>query len=217
MELKIIEKRVKERQRELLEIKKFNDTEIQLINEELQKDYQKLIFFESRENDEAARLNIKDLRSKVIEQQDLVKKYLQIRYARLVNKSAPKIPVLKNALAAFFVGGTICVIGQIILNVIVINGVPNKEATTITLMVMVFISALLTGMGIYDEIGRFGGAGSIIPITGFANSIVSPALEYKREGYVYGVGAKVFTIAGPVLLYGSLMSVIIGLVFFIIK
>ena len=217
MDLKEINMRVQERQRDLLQIKNFNDAEIQLINEELQKDYQKLVLFESKANDKEVRLTIKNLRNKVIEQQDLVKKYFQIRYARLVNKSAPKIPVLKNALAAFFVGGTICVIGQIILNVIVLNGVPNKEATAITLMVMVFISALLTGLGIYDEIGRFGGAGSMVPITGFANSIVSPALEYKREGYVYGIGAKVFTIAGPVLLYGSLISVIIGLTFYIIK
>jgi len=217
VDFKEIYKRVQERQRELLQIKNFNDAEIQLINIELQKDYQQLVFLEAKANDKDARLAIRDCKNIVIEQQDLIKKYLQIRYGRLVKKSAPKIPVLKNAIAAFFVGGVICVIGQIILNLIVMNGVANKEATVLTAMAMVFLGSFLTGLGIYDEIGRFGGAGSMVPITGFANSIVSPALEYKREGYVYGVGAKVFTIAGPVLLYGSLMSVIIGLVFYIIK
>jgi len=146
----------------------------------------------------------------VLYQTNLIKKYLKFRYARLVQKCAPKTPILKNALAAFLVGGTICSIGQIFLNIFMQNGLPFKEAGTFTAMVMVFLGALLTGLGVYDEIGRFGGAGSMVPITGFANSIVSPALEYKREGYVAGVGAKVFTIAGPVLLYGSLMSVLIG-------
>ncbi|MFZ5943444.1 MAG: stage V sporulation protein AC [Bacillota bacterium] len=150
----------------------------------------------------------------VSRQQNLLKKYQQIRFGKLVYKNAPKIPVLKNAILAFLVGGTICAIGQVILNAIVANGVATKEATSITGIIMVFAGALLTGIGIYDEIGRFGGAGSMVPITGFANSIVSPALEFKKEGYVYGIGAKVFTIAGPVLLYGSLVSVIIGLLYY---
>jgi len=217
LDLKEIEARVYARQKELSQIKKWADQKIQMVNQDLQKDYQDLVLLEVKADDQLTRQKIIALRNKVVEQQDLIKKYLQVRYGRLVHKKAPKIPVLKNAIAAFVVGGIICSIGQVILNIFMLNGVANKEAAIFTAMVLVFLSALLTGLGVYDEIGRFGGAGSMVPITGFANSIVSPALEYKREGYIYGVGAKVFTIAGPVLLYGSLISVVIGLIFYIIN
>lgn len=217
MELIQIKKRIKEREEKLIEIKKFQDPEIKLIKQELQEDYQSLVLLEAQAPDKAIRQEIIKIRNKVTEQEDLIKKYLQFRYARLVQKCAPKAPVLKNALAAFLVGGTICAIGQVFLNIFMANGLSLKEAGTFTSMVMVFLGALLTGLGVYDEIGRFGGAGSMVPITGFANSIVSPALEYKREGYVAGIGAKVFTIAGPVLLYGSLTSVLVGLVFYLVN
>lgn len=217
MDLNLINNRIIERQKTLIEIKKIGDPELQMISQDLQQDYQNLFFLETQTKDQSAKKTIIDLRKKVVEQQDLIKAYLKIRYGRLVNKSMPKIPVIKNALIAFGVGGTICAIAQVILNSFMLYGIASKEAATFTTITMVFLGALLTGLGIYDEIGRFGGAGSMVPITGFANSIVSPALEYKREGYVYGVGAKIFTIAGPVLLYGSLISVVIGLIFYIMK
>ncbi|MDK2822574.1 MAG: stage sporulation protein [Clostridia bacterium] len=212
-----IKNRLEKRWQNLNVLKDISDTEIQSLNQGLQEDYQYLIFLEAKTPDKNRRKMIKKVRASLIEQQNILKKYNQIRYGRIVQKSAPPIPVLKNSLAAFFVGGVICSIGQIIINIFTLNGISNKEASVAAATVMVFIGALLTGLGIYDEIGRFGGAGSMVPITGFANSIVSPAIEFKREGYVYGVGAKVFTIAGPVILYGSLISVIIGLIFYIIK
>jgi stage V sporulation protein AC len=95
-------------------------------------------------------------------------------------------------------------------------GLARIEASTAATATMIFIGALLTGLGIYDEIGKFGGAGSIVPITGFANSIVSPAMEFKREGYVLGVGAKLFTVAGPVLVYGIATSTVVGIVYFLL-
>ncbi|MDD2497495.1 MAG: stage V sporulation protein AC [Desulfitobacteriaceae bacterium] len=129
----------------------------------------------------------------------------------------PKPPVVKNALAAFAVGGFICAFAQAINNVIIQTGLPQKEAGTVVVIIMIFLGALLTGLGVYDNIGKFSGAGSIIPITGFANAIVSSAMEWKREGYLFGVAAKMFTIAGPVLVYGILSSVVIGIVYYFLK
>ncbi|WP_144015925.1 stage V sporulation protein AC [Desulfonispora thiosulfatigenes] len=141
---------------------------------------------------------------------------MQLVYKSKAKKAKPKPPIIKNALAAFLVGGIICTLGQIVLNTFTINGFTDNEAGMMTSIFLIVISALLTGLGVYDEIGKFAGAGSMVPITGFANSIVSSALEFKREGYVYGIGAKVFTIAGPVLLYGTLVSALIGLIYYII-
>lgn len=145
------------------------------------------------------------------------KQYQQQEYQQMVNNTKPKSAVLKNGFYAFLVGGLISAIAQVFTNLFVGWGLSQKEAGSATVMVMVFIGALLTGLGIYDNIAKVAGAGSIIPITGFANSIVSPALEFKREGFVFGVGSRMFTIAGPVLVYGFVTSVIIGLVAFIIK
>lgn len=112
------------------------------------------------------------------------------------------------------VGGLICTIAQAVFNILKKFGVKEEEAATFTVIIMVLASAILTGVGIYDKIGKRAGAGSIVPITGFANSIVAPAMEFKREGYVLGVGAKMFSIAGPVLVYGFGSSVIVGLVYY---
>lgn len=139
----------------------------------------------------------------------------QKAYQRLTSKHAPRIPVLKNLIMAFLVGGLICTIGQLIWDFFKGVGLGVKEAGTASTMVMIFLGALLTGIGVYDQIGKVGGAGSIVPITGFANGIVSSAMEYKREGYVYGLGARIFTIAGPVLVYGFMVSVLVGLVYFL--
>jgi len=135
------------------------------------------------------------------------------QFQKLVQKNAPKPPLVKNVLWAFFVGGTICVIGQAIQTYLINTwGFTLKEAGAPTATVLVFLGAFFTGLGAYDELGKRAGAGSIVPITGFANSIVAPALEFKREGYVFGVGAKMFVIAGPVIVYGLITAVIIGLI-----
>ena len=138
------------------------------------------------------------------------------QYKSLSQQFTPKPTVVKNVVRAFVVGGTICALGQVIVNLFIIVGLNNIEAATAASATMIFLGALLTGLGIYDEIGKFGGAGSIVPITGFANSIVAPAMEFKREGYVLGVGAKLFTVAGPVLVYGIATSIVVGIIYFLV-
>lgn len=136
------------------------------------------------------------------------------RYQQLVEQYTPRPTIIKNIVRAFVVGGIICSIGQVVINFFGSVGLTRVEASTAATATMIFLGALLTGLGFYDEIGKFGGAGSIIPVTGFANAIVSPAIEFKREGYVLGVGAKLFTVAGPVLVYGITTSIVVGLVYF---
>lgn len=138
-------------------------------------------------------------------------------YQNLVNRVKPKPPILENCLWAFGVGGLICVIAQFILNYLLRLGMDKVDAGSATAVIMIFLGALLTGLGIYDKIGQKAGAGSIVPITGFANVIVASAMEFKREGYIFGVGARIFSIAGPTLLFGFAASVLIGLIAFIIK
>jgi len=138
-------------------------------------------------------------------------------YNKYANQKSPKPTYLKNCIWAFIVGGIICTIAQFIANQLEGFGLDKKEVASALAIILVFLGALLTGLGIYDKLGKFAGAGSIVPITGFANSIVSPAMEYKREGYIFGVGAKLFSIAGPVLVYGFSSSVLVGLIYFILK
>ncbi|WP_240986848.1 stage V sporulation protein AC [Acididesulfobacillus acetoxydans] len=135
-------------------------------------------------------------------------------YKDLSTKLTPKPTVLKNCIWAFFVGGLICAIGQVIINLFVAGGLNQTQASTAATALLIFLGALLTGLGVYDEIGKYAGAGSIVPVTGFANSIVSPALEFKREGYVMGVGARLFTVAGPVLVYGIATSIVVGIIYY---
>lgn len=132
-------------------------------------------------------------------------------YQDYVDKKSPNSPLLKNCFNAFWVGGLICTIGQVILNICKERGFDTQTSGTIVSILLIGISAFLTGLNLFNKIGKFAGAGSLIPITGFSNSIVSPAMEYKSEGYVMGVGAKMFTVAGPVLVYGISASVIIGI------
>ena len=136
-------------------------------------------------------------------------------YQNYVNKKSPNSPIIKNCFNAFWVGGLICSIGQIILNICKSRGLSQEISGTIVSIILIGISAFLTGLNIFNKIGKFAGAGSLIPITGFANSIVSPAMEYKSEGYVMGVGGKMFTVAGPVLVFGISASIIVGLVYII--
>lgn len=133
-------------------------------------------------------------------------------YSDYVNKKSPNSPILKNCFNAFWVGGLICSIGQIIFDFCKYKGLEVTQSNTIVSIVLIAIAVFLTGLNIFNKIGKFAGAGSLIPITGFANSIVSPAIEYKSEGYIMGVGAKMFTVAGPVLVYGISTSVIVGMI-----
>ena len=133
-------------------------------------------------------------------------------YSNYVDKKSPNSPILKNCFNAFWVGGLICSIGQIIMDFCIYQGMDKTASSTVVSIVLIAISALLTSLNIFNKIGKFAGAGSLIPITGFANSIVSPAMEYKSEGYVMGVGGKMFTVAGPVLVFGISASVIIGII-----
>ena len=133
-------------------------------------------------------------------------------YQNYVDKKSPNSPILKNCFNAFWVGGLICSIGQLIYFYCTYKGMDDVASSSVVSISLVGLSAFLTAINIFNRIGKFAGAGSLIPITGFANSIVSPAMEYKSEGYVMGVGAKMFTIAGPVLVYGISASVILGLI-----
>jgi len=137
----------------------------------------------------------------------------QEKYQQYVDKKTPNSPIFKNCFNSFLVGGLICSIGQIIMNYCIFRGCSIDLAGTITSISLIFISAFLTALNLFNRIGKFAGAGSLIPITGFANSIVSPAMEYKSEGYVMGVGAKMFTVAGPVLVYGISTSIVVGLLY----
>lgn len=133
-------------------------------------------------------------------------------YSDYVDKKSPNSPILKNCFNAFWVGGLICSIGQIIMDFCKHKGMDEVASSTVVSITLIAIAAILTGLNIFNKIGKFAGAGSLVPITGFANSIVSPAIEYKSEGYVMGVGGKMFTVAGPVLVFGISSSVIIGII-----
>ena len=137
------------------------------------------------------------------------------QYARLVAEMAPKSPVWKDCLNAFWIGGLICTLGQLFINAYTALGLDKTEAGTAASMSLVFLSALLTGLSLYDDIAKHAGAGTLVPITGFANAITAPAVEFKTEGFILGVGAKMFTIAGPVIVYGVSASVVYGFIYWI--
>ena len=138
-------------------------------------------------------------------------------YQNYVDKKTPNSPIFKNCLKAFCIGGFICVLGQLIFEYCKNFGIDKNISGTIVSIFLIALSSILTGLNIFNKIGKFSGAGSLIPITGFANSIVAPAMEYKSEGYIMGVGAKMFTVAGPVLVYGISSSVVVGIIYFILK
>ena len=137
------------------------------------------------------------------------------KYNEYVKQKSPNSPILKDCFNAFWVGGLICSIGQIIFEVCKYNGLDETLSGTVVSILLIAFSAFLTGLNIFNKIGKFAGAGSLVPITGFANSIVAPAMEYKSEGYIMGVGAKMFTVAGPVLVYGISTAIVVGLIYLI--
>ena len=133
-------------------------------------------------------------------------------YNRYVARLAQKSPLGKDLLRSFLVGGLICVIGQLILNGFTALDLSEQDAAAATSVSLAFLSAVLTGLSVYDDIAKFAGAGTLVPITGFANAVVSPAIEFKAEGFVTGMAAKMFIIAGPVIVYGTVASVLYGLI-----
>ena len=140
------------------------------------------------------------------------------KYADYVKEITPKSNLGMRMIKAFLVGGVICLLGQAIINTAInMYGLDKEQAGSWCALILVFLSVLLTGFNIYPQIVKFGGAGALVPITGFANSVASAAIEYKKEGQVYGIGCKIFTIAGPVILYGIFSSWVLGVIYWIMK
>lgn len=137
------------------------------------------------------------------------------QYAKLVSDLAPKSPIVKNCIWAFLVGGAICALGQVFIEFYQYVGLDETDAGTACSMSLVALSALFTGLSLYDNLAKHAGAGTLVPITGFANAVAAPAVEFKTEGFILGVGAKMFTIAGPVIVYGVSASVVYGLIYWI--
>lgn len=136
-------------------------------------------------------------------------------YAELVKKHSGKSPVIKDTFRAFYVGGIICTIGQFLRKMYMTAGLEETMAGTATGITLIFLASVLTAVGVFDRIGKYAGAGTLVPITGFSNAVTSPAMEYKSEGFVPGAAAKIFTVAGPVIVYGTTSSVIAGIIYFI--
>ena len=137
-------------------------------------------------------------------------------YLKYVRQLDPPTKHFKNCLAAFGVGGLICSVGQFFRFMLEYAGLTGDELAAAVSVILIFIGCLLTGLGVYDRIGRHAGAGSIVPITGFANSVTSPAIEFKTEGYIYGTAAKMFTVAGAIIVYGVFSGVLVGLIYYFI-
>lgn len=138
-------------------------------------------------------------------------------YSDYVDKKAKNSPIAKNITLAFISGGLICMLGQLIYDIALNFGMDKVEATSVCSIILIFIGAFLTSINVYSKIGKYCGAGSAVPITGFSNSIVAPAIEFKTEGYIMGLGANMFKVAGPVLVYGITSSVVFGLIYWLIK
>ena len=133
-------------------------------------------------------------------------------YNAYVAKKAPRSPIVKDTALAFLIGGAICVLGQAIMDGWAAAGLGKEDAGTATSITLVLLSALLTGFNLYNKLGRFGGAGTLVPITGFANAVVSPAIDFKSEGFITGMAAKMFTVAGPVIVFGTLAGTLYGVI-----
>lgn len=136
-------------------------------------------------------------------------------YSHMTDKASPGSKTFKNCIRAFLVGGFICTIGQLLFQLYSYSGLDTTDARCAVSVTLVGVAAILTAFGVYDKIGKFGGAGSLVPITGFSNSVVSPAIEFKSEGHIMGIGAKMFVIAGPVLVFGITASILYGVIVFL--
>ncbi|MCD8159169.1 MAG: stage V sporulation protein AC [Clostridiales bacterium] len=138
-------------------------------------------------------------------------------YDKLVKEASPNSPILKNCLKAFVSGGLICCIGQFLINVFSACGIVAESRNMLVSVILIGEASFLTGLGWYSKIGKFCGAGSIVPITGFSNSVTAPAVEFKKEGLILGLGAKIFIVAGPVILYGTLTSILVGIIYCFVR
>ena len=141
----------------------------------------------------------------------------QQQYSEMVKQASPNSPIFMDCIRAFVSGGIICTIGQLLLNLYTAMDISEKDAALWVSITLIGLSALLTALGIYEKLGKFCGAGTIVPITGFANSVVSPAIEFKKEGMVFGMAAKMFIVAGPVIVYGTLTSMLVGFIYYFVK
>ena len=139
------------------------------------------------------------------------------QYSEMVKQASPNSPIVTDCVKAFISGGIICTIGQLLLNFYTGMDIAEKDAALWVSITLIGLSALLTALGIYEKLGKFRGAGTIVPITGFANSVVSPAIEFKKEGMVFGMAAKMFIVAGPVIVYGTLTSMLVGFIYYFVK
>ncbi|CCZ21207.1 stage V sporulation protein AC [Candidatus Apopatosoma intestinale] len=137
-------------------------------------------------------------------------------YKKYAKERAKKSPLAKDSLMAFLIGGAICMLGQAIMIIYKAVGVPDDMAKSLVPVTLIFLAALFTGIGIFDNLAKIAGAGTLVPITGFANAVVSPAIDNKSEGFIMGVGAKMFVVAGPVIVYGIISSVLYGVVYYIV-
>ncbi len=138
-------------------------------------------------------------------------------YARIVEKNSPKSKTYVNCIKAFLIGGAICAVGQGLLELYKYIGIEEKDAKTLVSVSLIFLGVLLTALGVYDKIAKHAGAGTLVPITGFANAVSSPAIEFKTEGFVTGLGAKMFIIAGPVIVYGTSAAIVYGIVLWVLN
>ncbi len=137
------------------------------------------------------------------------------QYSKYIEKRAKKSPCFKNCIKAFFVGGLICTLGEFFAQIYQKLKFDEETSLLLSSITLIFIAGLLTGIGVFDKIAKFGGGGALVPITGFSNSVASPAIEAKSEGFITGVAAKMFTIAGPVIVYGTVASIIYGIIYYI--
>lgn len=208
--------RYEKRQDLLAEQKAIGKNRLTQLKSEMQQDHQKILLWEAQAEEEE-RQKWLTVRQNIEKQQQQFQQLEALDFQQKTAGLAPRPTTGKNVVMAFLVGGLICAIGQAISNLFAAGGLNEKEVGAATAAVLVFSGVFLTALGVYDELGKHAGAGSIVPITGFANSIAASALEFKREGFVYGVGAKIFTVAGPVIAYGTIVSIFIGLVYFFVK
>ena len=212
-----LEHNLQNREKRLQKLQELDQANMEQLLLELQQEHQQLVSMEAVSIDLTERRYYQELIEQNKEQTLRIQKEIDKEYQQQISLVTPKAPVLKNVLRAFLVGGTICLLGQLVINFMMFTyDADFKSASALASITIVVITAVLTGIVVYDEIGRFGGAGSMVPISGFANSVVSAALEFKREGMIYGIGAKIFTIAGPVILYGTVASVVIGMIYYLL-